>query len=55
MICTCTHQDCYFVFEINGQSVPDRCPDCGSRTVRPASPDEIAWFYLEHREEAKAG
>ncbi|MBO7663729.1 MAG: hypothetical protein J6U01_10195 [Clostridia bacterium] len=55
MICTCTHQDCYFIFEVHTRNLPDRCPDCGNRTVHPASPDEIAWFLREHGKEAKAG
>lgn len=55
MICACTHQDCYFIFRIDGRIVPDRCPDCGNRTVHPASPDEIAWFYQEHREARTRG
>ena len=55
MICTCTHRNCYFVFKIDGRNAPDRCPDCGNRTVHPATPEEIAWFDKEHREEAKAG
>ncbi len=55
MICTCTNQDCYYVFESSGHHVPERCPDCGKRSVRPASPEETAWFYLEHRKEARAG
>ena len=55
MICTCTHRDCYFVFKIIGRSVPDRCPNCGNRTVHPATPEEITWFYQEHREETRAG
>ena len=55
MVCTCTHRDCYYVFVVKGQKLPDQCPDCGSHSVRPATPDEIAWFLLEHNEEAKAG
>ena len=54
MICACTHRNCYFVFAINGRKTPERCPDCGNLTVRPATPEEIAWFFLEHGE-AKAG
>ena len=55
MICTCTHQDCYYVFYVKGQEAPEKCPDCGKCTVRPAVPEEIAWFYREQREEEKAG
>ena len=55
MICTCTHRDYYFVFSSKGQSVPERCPDCGAQSVRPATPEEIAWFCREHEKEAKAG
>ncbi len=55
MICACTHRDCYFIFEAGGPKQPERCPDCGKRTVRPATPEEIAWFREEHGEPAKAG
>ena len=55
MICACTHRDCWFIFEISGRKAPERCPDCGKRTVRPALPGEIAWFRREHGEEPKAG
>ena len=55
MICTCTHKDCYFVFRIRDARVPARCPDCGHRSVRPSTPEETAWFYLEHGECADAG
>ena len=52
MICTCTHRNCYFVFEVKDQHVPERCPDCGKQLVRAATPEEIAWFFREHRKEA---
>ena len=55
MICTCTHKNCYFVFQVNGTAVPVRCPDCGNRSVRVATPEEVSWFYLEHRKSIKAG
>ena len=55
MICTCSQKDCYFVFKFNGRNTPDRCPDCGSRMVHPATPEEIAWFYQEHKDETNAG
>ncbi len=55
MICACTHQDCYYIFEVEGSTVPEQCPDCGNRSVRPADPKEVLWFYLEHRKEPKAG
>ena len=50
MICACTHRNCYFIFAAAGRNVPERCPDCGKPTVRPASPEETAWFYEEHGE-----
>ena len=43
MICACTHRNCWFIFAINGGSMPERCPDCGKPMVRPATPEEIAW------------
>ena len=52
MICACTHRDCWFIFEAEGGKVPERCPDCGKRSVRPAGPEEIAWFLREHGEKA---
>ena len=55
MICACTHENCYFVFKINGKDAPAKCLDCGNRSVRPALPEEISWFFQEHSEEAKAG
>ena len=55
MICACTHRDCWYVFEAEGREMPEKCPDCGHRTVRPAAPEEIAWFIREHRETEKAG
>ena len=50
MICACTHRNCYFIFAAAGRNVPERCPDCGKPTVRPASPEETAWFFEEHGE-----
>ena len=50
MICTCTHRNCYFTFQMKGTAVPERCPDCGNRSVRAASAEEIAWFRDEHPE-----
>jgi len=35
--------------------VPERCPDCGKKNVRAATPEEIAWYLHEHETEAKAG
>ncbi len=55
MICTCTHLDCYYVFEVDGRAIPEKCPDCGNPSVRPATPEEAAWFEAEHKEEPKAG
>ena len=55
MICTCTHQNCYYVFYVSGTAVPARCPDCGHRSVRLSTPEETAWFYREHRKTVKAG
>ena len=55
MICTCTHKNCYFVFHVKGTEVPKHCPDCGNRSVRPATPEEVSWFYREHTSTAKAG
>ena len=55
MICACTHRDCWYVFEVKGEQVPERCPDCGKRTVRTAAPEEIAWFIREHRGKKRAG
>ena len=54
MICTCDHRDCWFVFETAGNEAPEKCPDCGKRSVRTATEDEILWFFREHGEE-KAG
>lgn len=44
MICTCTHRNCYYVFHVKGSQLPDRCPDCGNRSVRRSTPEEISWF-----------
>ncbi len=55
MICTCTHRSCYYIFEIDQAEIPEQCPDCGNPSVRPATPEEAAWFYQEHRENNKAG
>ena len=55
MIWTCTHQNCYFIFQTAGSAVPDRCPDCGKHSVRSATPEEIAWFFLEQNQESRAG
>ena len=54
MICTCTHKDCYFVFYVREARVPARCPDCGHRSVRPATPGEITSFYREHRKRIRS-
>ncbi len=51
MLFACTHRNCYYIFMLDGTKIPDRCPDCGSRSIRPATPEEAAWFYLEHRKE----
>ncbi len=55
MLCACCHRECYYIFIAEGKQVPDRCPDCGKRTVRPATPEEAAWFAREHGEESRAG
>ena len=51
MICACDHRDCWFIFDASGEKKPDRCPDCGKRTVRPATGEEISWFFREHGKE----
>ena len=41
MICTC--DKCLFTFFYN--SLPETCPDCGSPSVREATPEEKDWYY----------
>ena len=55
MVCACDHRDCWFIFESREERVPKYCPDCGSRSVRPATEEEAAWFYREPRDAEKAG
>lgn len=55
MICACDHRDCWFIFESREGKIPERCPDCGARSVRPATEEEAEWFFREHGETEKAG
>ena len=55
MVCACDHRDCWFIFESREEGIPKYCPDCGSRSVRPATEEETAWFFREHRDAEKAG
>ncbi len=55
MICSCTHNNCYFIFFVKDNHVPERCPDCGEKNVRTATPEEIAWYCHEHGNDAEAG
>lgn len=41
---------CRFLF--SQDAVPDRCPDCGKETVRPAEPAEVQ-EYERQRQDAK--
>ena len=54
MFCSCTHRNCHFIFFMKGNKLPERCPDCGKKEVRAATPEEIAWFCLEHKATAAA-
>ena len=55
MICSCTRYNCHFIFFMKEGSTPERCPDCGGKNVRAATPEEIAWYVHEHGKGAKAG
>ena len=54
MICSCTHRNCHFIFFMKENKLPDRCPDCGKRNIRAATPEEIAWYLHEHGDAANA-
>ena len=49
MICTC--EKCLYTFFLN--SLPEACPDCGSPSVREATPEEKDWFYDLQREKQR--
>ena len=53
MICSCTHRNCYYVFFMKGNQIPERCPDCGKKNVRAATPEEIARYLHEHHSKTK--
>ena len=40
MVFVCDH--CHFLF--SRYSEPERCPDCGKETIRPATDEEIREF-----------
>ena len=46
LICACDH--CYYLFE--SEELPEQCPDCGKREVRPANEQEQA-EYLERKQQ----
>ena len=49
MICTC--EKCLYTFCLH--SLPEACPDCGSPSVREATPEEKDWFYDLQREKQR--
>lgn len=44
----CETKDCRFLFE--SEAVPERCPDCGKKTVRLANSREIAEYEMYKKE-----
>ena len=40
---------CHFVFE--RKTIPDACPDCGSKQIRTANSEEIRQYTLYQKEQ----